>query len=73
MFVTSENRFSFVADIPSNPIIFEDWPHYNNGKTSLPPSSGDYRTEVFNFFSENFYYEIKQPTVFSRYNRPRRG
>ena len=43
---------SFVAHILSNPIIFEDWPHYNNGKTSLLPSSGDYQTDVFNFSNE---------------------
>ena len=43
---------SFVAHILSNPIIFEDWPHYNDGKTSLPPSSGDYQTDVFNFSNE---------------------
>ncbi|CAH3045206.1 unnamed protein product [Porites lobata] len=30
---------SFVAHILSNPIIFEDWPHYNKGQTNLPPSS----------------------------------
>ena len=41
---------SFVAHILSNPIIFEDWPHYNNGKTSLLPSSGDYQTDVFNYY-----------------------
>ena len=62
IFLTSENRFSFVTDISSNPIIFEDWPHYNNGKTNLPPSSGDYQTEVWNFSNDNF--KIKQPTVF---------
>ena len=45
---------SFVAHILSNPIIFEDWPHYNNGKTSLPPSSGDYQTDVFNFSNDNY-------------------
>ena len=41
---------SFVSHILSNPIIFEDWPHYNNGKTSLLPSSGDYQTDVFNYY-----------------------
>ena len=61
-FLTSESRFSFVADILSNPIIFEDWPHYNNGKRSLPPSSRDYQTEVFNFSNDNFKH--KQPIVF---------
>ena len=45
---------SVVAHILSNPIIFEDWPHYNNGKTSLPPSSGDYQTDVFNFSNDNY-------------------
>ena len=45
---------SFVAHILSNPIIFEKWPHYNNGKTNLPPSSGDYQTKVFNFSNDNF-------------------
>ena len=45
---------SFVAHILSNPIIFEDWPHYNNGKTNLPPSSGDYQTDVFNFSNNNY-------------------
>ena len=53
---------SFVAHILSNPIIFEDWPHYNNGKTSLPPSSGDYQTDVFNFSNDN--YKTNKPTVF---------
>ena len=38
---------SFVAHILSNPITFEELPHYNSGKTNLPPSSGDYQTEVF--------------------------
>ena len=45
---------SFVAHILSNPITFEDWPHYNNGKTSLRPSSGDYQTDVFNFSNDNY-------------------
>ena len=29
---------SFVAHILSNPITFEELPHYNSGKTNLPPS-----------------------------------
>ena len=45
---------SFVAHILSNPIHFEDLPHYNNGKTSLRPSSGDYQTDVFNFSNDNY-------------------
>ena len=45
---------SFVAHILSNPITFEELPHYNNGKTSLPPSSGDYQTEVFNCSNDNY-------------------
>ena len=45
---------SFVAHILSNPIIFEDWPHYNKGQTNLPPSSGDYKNEMFNFSNDNY-------------------
>ena len=45
---------SFVAHILSNPVIFEDWPHYNKGQTNLPPSSGDYKNEMFNFSNDNY-------------------